>query len=338
MEKRTLGRTGLEVSVLGMGGLFISRIGAADRDDARRAVHRALELGVTYVDTAPSYLDSEDVLGYALADAPRPYLLSTKLGGRPQPFDPKDRDGLRRSVEESLRLLRRDHIDVLFVHEPDRPGQYDWWDDDDRFDGPVNDLLDDLKTEGLIRFTGLGGTTAYELARVMAAGRYDVVLTAFNYSLLWREAEIAVLPEAGRQGMGVVVGSPLQQGALSRRFDEEVRSGAPWLSPPRREQLRRLYALLDELDMPITELAIRFVISNPLVSTTLMGARSVAEVEANVAAAEKGPLPPDVLARLKQIADAVPFRPFEEPAVLPFLRPYRGPGWVNPGASRRSSV
>ena len=88
--------------------------------------------------------------------------------------------------------------------------------------------------------------------------------------------------------------------------------------------------------MPITELAIRFVISNPLVSTTLMGARSVAEVEANVAAAEKGPLRPGVLARLKEIADAVPFRPFEEPAVLPFLRPYRGPGWVSVGASRRS--
>src|SRR3989442_10462590 len=197
MERRPLGRTGLEVSVLGMGGLFISRIGAADRDDARRAVHRALELGVSYADTAPSYLDSEEVLGYALADAPRACYLSTKLGGRPQPFDPKDKDGLRRSVEESLRLLRRDHIDVLFVHEPDRPGQYDWWDDDDRFDGPVNDLLDELKTEGLVRFTGLGGTTAYELARVMAAGRYDVVLTAFNYSLLWRRGHGAAPAQGG---------------------------------------------------------------------------------------------------------------------------------------------
>ena len=335
MERRTLGRTGLEVSVLGMGGLFISRIGAEDRQDARRAVHRALELGVNHADTAPSYLDSEEVLGYALADAPRPCFVSTKLGGRPQPFDPKDRLGLRRSVEESLRLLGRDRIDVLFVHEPDRPGQHDWWDDDD-FNGPVDDVLDELKAEGLIRFTGLGGTTAYEMARVMATGRYDVVLTAFNYSLLWREAENAILPEARRQRMGVVVGSPLQQGALSRRFDEEVRGGAPWLSPPRRDQLRRLYALLDDLDMPITELAIRFVISNPDVSMTLMGARSVAEVEANVAAAEKGPLPGQVLARLKEIADALPFRPFEEPAVLPFLRPYRGPGWVNVGASRRS--
>jgi aryl-alcohol dehydrogenase-like predicted oxidoreductase len=336
MEMRPLGRTGLEVSVLGMGGLFVSRVGGHDRADARRAVHRALELGVNYVDTAPSYADSEEVLGYALADAPRPCFLSTKLGGRPQPFDPKDADGLRRSVEESLRLLGRDRIDVLFVHEPDRPGQYDWWDSWDGFHGPVNDLLDALKAEGLIRFTGLGGTTAYELPRIMATGRYDVVLTAFNYSLLWREAEIAILPEAKRQRMGVVVGSPLQQGALSQRFDEQVRAGAPWLSPPRRDQLRRLYALLDELDMPITELALRFVISSPDVSMTLMGARSVAEVEANVAAAEKGPLPATVLARLQEIGAMVPFRPFEEPAVLPFLRPYTGPGWVNVGAARRS--
>jgi aryl-alcohol dehydrogenase-like predicted oxidoreductase len=336
MQTRVLGRTGLEVSVLGMGGLFVSRVGGNDREEARRAVHRALELGVSYVDTAPSYADSEEVLGYALAGAPRPYCLATKLGGRPQPFDPKDKEALRRSLEESLRLLRRDQVDVLLVHEPDRPGQYDWWDDWDGFHGPVNDLLDELKAEGLIRFSGLGGTTAYELPRVMATGRYDVVLTAFNYSLLWREAEIAILPEAKRQRMGVIVGSPLQQGALSRRFDDEVRAGAPWLSPPRREQLRRLYALLDAVDMPLTELALRFVISNPDVSMTLMGARSVAEVEANAAAAEKGPLPAELLARLNEIAAAVPFRPFEEPAVLPFLRPYRGPGWVNVGATRRS--
>src|SRR5512142_3339134 len=125
MKYRTLGRTGLSVSELGMGGLFVSSFGA-EREEARRAVRRALELGANYVDTAPGYSDSEAVFGYALADAPRPFYLATKLGGRPQPFDPKDRAALRFSVEESLRLLRRDHVDVLLIHEPDRPGQYDW--------------------------------------------------------------------------------------------------------------------------------------------------------------------------------------------------------------------
>jgi aryl-alcohol dehydrogenase-like predicted oxidoreductase len=287
---------------------------------------------VNYVDTAPSYADSEEVLGEALSGVREPYYLSTKLGGRPQPFDPKDKSALRRSVEESLRLLRRDHIDLLMVHEPDRPGQYDWWDQGtgdagaQRFHGPVCELLGELKQEGLISWTGLGGTTAYELPRVMATGDYDVVLTAFNYSLLWREAAIAVLPEAERQRMGVIIGSPLQQGVLARRFDEEIESGAHWLSPPRREQYRRLYGLVNASGIPLPELGLRFVLGDSRVSTTLMGARSVAEVEANVSAVEKGPLPPELLSQLQGIADMVPFRPTEEPFFVPLGRPYRGPG------------
>ena len=154
-----------------------------------------------------------------------------------------------------------------------------------------------------------------------------MVLTAFNYSLLWQEALLEVLPAAKRQGMGIVIGSPLQQGALARRYDEEVNNGARWLSSPRRAQYQALYAFLDEIGMPIHELALRFVISNPDISTTLMGARSVAEVEDNVAAVEAGPLPEDVLARIREIAAMVPFRPFEEPFGLPFGRPERnGPG------------
>ena len=167
------------------------------------------------------------------------------------------------------------------------------------------------------------------MAHLIATGKFDVVLTAFNYSLLWQEALITVLPEAIRQQMGIVVGSPLQQGALSRVYREEVEHGARWLSPPRREQYRALYALVDELDMGLPELALRFVLSNPDISCTLTGARSVAEVEANVAAAERGPLPEEVLARIGAIAAKVPFRPFDEPFVMPFGRPYRGPGHAN---------
>lgn len=325
MHYRTLGRTGLQVSELSMGGLFISRHGG-DREEAVRAVHRALDLGVNLFDTAPGYYDSEEVLGIALDGVTQPHYVSTKLGGRPQPFDPKDKAALRGSVEESLRLLRRDHIDLLLIHEPDRPGQYDWWDSWESFQGPVRELLDELKGEGKIRWTGLGGTTAYELPRILATGAFDVVLTAFNYSLLWREAAISVLPEAERQGMGIIAGSPLQQGALARRYDEEVEHGAPWLSPPRREQYRRLHRLLDEAAIPLPELALRFVLSDARISTTLMGARSAAEVEGNAAAVRKGPLPADLLARLQEIADLVPFRPFEEPFGLPFGRAYRGPG------------
>ena len=85
-------------------------------------------------------------------------------------------------------------------------------------------------------------------------------------------------------------------------------------------------SFLDELDMPLAELAIRFVVSNPDVDTILRGARSEWEVETNVASVEKGPLPADVLERLEQIAAMVPFRPFCEPFGLPWTREYKGPG------------
>ena len=324
MKQRVLGKTGLRVSELGLGGLFISSHGAA-YEDARAAIHRALALGVNYVDSAPSYRNSEEVIGKALDGVSTPLILSTKLGGRPQPFLPQDRDCLMRSVEESLRLLKRDYIDIFMIHEPDRPGQYAWWADPETYDGPVMDVMDALRRDGVIGYTGIGGTTAYQLPHIIRTGKFDVVLTAFNYSLLWREAEIAVLPAAKEMGMGIIIGSPLQQGALARPY-EQVRAGARWLSPPRREQYLALYAYAAELGMTLPELALRFVISNPDISMTLMGARSVQEVEQNVASVERGPLPQAVLERLDVIAAVVPFRPFEEPFGLPFNRPYRGPG------------
>lgn len=330
MEKRMLGRTGLKVSTLGMGGLFVSRVGGRGRDEACKAVRRAFELGVNYVDSAPTYADSEEVLGLALEGVPRDsYYISSKIGGRPQPFDPKDKDALRKSVDESLRLLKLDYLDILMIHEPDRPGQYDWWTDYDNFHAPALELLEELKAEKIIRFTGLGGTTAYQLPHIMATGKFDVVLTAFNYSLLWREAEIAVFPEAKKQNMGVIIGSPLQQGALSRKYDE-IETGAWWLSPPRQEQYKRLYAYLDEIELSLPEAGIRMVLSNPNVSILLMGARSVEEVEQNVGSINAGKLPPEILAELKNIADMVPFRPYEEPFGLPFGRKFHG----GPGQAR----
>jgi aryl-alcohol dehydrogenase-like predicted oxidoreductase len=324
MKTRTLGKTGLEISKLGLGGLFVSSVGGAF-EQARKAILRAVELGVTYVDTAPGYANSEAVIGKVLPEIDEPLVLSTKLGGRPRPFDAQDYDALMASVEESLRLLNRDAIDILMIHEPDRPGQYDWWPDLATYKGaPVMQVLDDLRAQGIVRYVGLGGTTAYEIVPIIKTGMFDVVLTAFNYSLLWREAEIAVLPAAKEQDMGIIIGSPLQQGALARRYDE-VRTGARWLSPPRRAQFQALYDLAAELDMTLPELSLRFVISNPDIATVLMGARSEVEVEQNVAAVERGPLDEDVLARLDEIAAMVPFRPFEEPFGLPFGRDYRGP-------------
>lgn len=324
MKKRILGRTGLEVSELSLGALFVSST-FAEQSEANATVKRALELGVNYIDTAPAYRNSEEALGIALSEAGSECYISTKLGGRPTPFEPRDKKGLLYSVEESLRQLNREKIDILMIHEPDRFGLYDWWSDKERFYGPVCEVLEELKERGLIKYTGLGGTTAYQLARIVETGYFDVVLTAFNYSLLWREAEIEILPAAKKKGVGVVIGSPLQQGALARRWPE-VETGALWLSTPRQNQYKALYGLLDDLQMEISELALRFALSNPDISTVLTGPRSVIEVENSVSAARKGPLSKDILNRLDEIARMVPFRPYEEPFLLPFGgREYGGP-------------
>lgn len=328
MQKVVLGKTGLEVSRLALGGLFVSSWGGAF-EDSKKAVHKAIELGVNYIDTAPGYGNSEEVLGKALEDVKRPLILSTKLGGRPNPFKPQDKACLMQSVEESLRLLGRDHIDILMVHEPDRPGQYDWWTNWQEINGPVLELLTDLRKQRVIKFIGLGGTTVYELAHLVRSGKFDVVLTAFNYSLLWREAGNEVIPAAKAQNMGVIIGSPLQQGALARRYDAVDDRKVYWLSPARRQQMKRLYAFSDKCGLSLPELGLRFVLSNPDVHCALMGSRSEAEVEQNVAAAAKGALPAEILYELDDIAAMVPFRPYCEPfgmgSALSYPFSYRGP-------------
>lgn len=332
MKTTTLGKTGLQVSRVGFGGLFVASF-AAQYVAAKEAVKRGLELGINYFDTAPGYGNSEEVLGKALAGVKQPIVLSTKLGGRPTPFLPQDKACLRASVEESLRLLGRDCIDILMIHEPDRPGQYDWWADRVKVEGPVLELLGELKAEGKIRFAGLGGTTTTEMAHLCRSGKFDVVLTAYNYSLLYREAALEVIPAAKAAGMGIIVGSPLQQGALACRYDEELKSpGAFWVSKMRREQFQKLYAFCDECGMSLPELGIRFVLSNPDIHCVLMGARSATEVEQNAKAANAGPLSADMLKRLEVIAEMVPFRPFGEPFGIGWLlgnpAGYKGSGQV----------
>ena len=332
MEKQSLGKSGIDVSRVGFGGLFVASF-SAQYDDARDAVRRGLDLGVNYFDTAPGYGNSEEVLGKALAGANQPVIVSTKLGGRPSPFDPHDKQALRGSVEDSLKTLGVDCIDILMIHEPDRPGQYNWWTDKVKVEGPVLELTEELKAEGKIRAVGLGGTTTTEMAHLCRSGKFDVVLTAYNYSLLYREAELELFPAAREAGMGIIIGSPLQQGVFSGRFDALLDDPqAYWLSRMRREQLRQLYALSDQCGLSIPEMGVRFHLSQPAMDCLLMGARSAAEVDLNVAAVQAGPLPADVLRQLNAIAAQVPMRPYGEPFGLGWLMRnpanYQGQGKV----------
>lgn len=332
METRRLGRTDLEISVLSIGGLYTSSL-AGGVTETQRILRGAIELGVNAIDTAPAYADSEKTVGEAILGIDDPLIITTKLGGRPQPFDPQDRDGLRRSVEESLRLLGRDHIDILMVHEPDRPGQYPWWTSYDPLEGPALELMDELKAAGKIRYTGLAGTTVTEMTSLVASNRFDVVLTAFNYNVLFREAAQTVIPAAAELDMGIVLGSAFGQGFLTRRADDEVRAKPIWLAESRQRQMLAYYDLLDQAGMPAHELCLRFVLGNPAVSTIPIGCKTAKHLETSVAAAAKGPLPDDITRRLDEIAAMVPHRPWEEPMILPFGRSYVGPGIANMGAA-----
>ena len=314
MKKRILGRTGLEVGELSLGAAFVTR-GEDGFEGSLPVVRRALELGFNLADTSADYGDSEASLGWALEQTDRPCIVSTKLGPPPgwTDFRPKDKDQLRRIVDLCLKNLRRDVIDIVMVHEPDRPGQFDWYDDDVSFHGPVVDLLQELKDDGVIRHTGIGGTGVYELARLCDTGWYDVVLTAFNSSPLWRDALTHVIPAANRHNMGVFLASPTQQGWLVKKY-EQVTNGARWLAPQRREQLKALYDLVDDIGIELPVLCLRWALGVEGVSTVLTGPRNVEQLEQNFSAVEQGPLPNDVAKRLDDIYQMLPQRPFEEPA------------------------
>jgi aryl-alcohol dehydrogenase-like predicted oxidoreductase len=325
MKKVMMGKTGLEVTKLALGGLFISEMGGAFEESKVTTLH-ALDNGINYIDTAPSYWNSETVLGNILKEwkGKKP-IISTKVGS-PKPFDPKSKKDIFQSVDRSMQRLGIDFIDILMVHEPERRHHFNWWDNELTRDGPVIEALAELKQKGKIGSTGLGGTTAHELAMVCDTGKFDMVLTTFNYSLLWREAQYEVLPDAKKHGMGVVAGTPLQQGTLAVRHDDAINNGAPWISRPRREQFKALYKLLDDSGMGIVEMAIRFVISCSMIDVVLAGARSVKEFDENYKVVEKGALPVDILKRLDEIHAMVPFRPTYEQFALPFGNEHKGIG------------
>lgn len=332
METRRLGQTDFDISVLSIGGLYTSSL-AGGVNETQRIVRRAVDLGINAIDTAPAYADSEKTVGEAIRGIDAPLIITTKLGGRPQPFNPQDISGLRHSVDESLRLLGRDHIDILMVHEPDRPQQYPWFTNYDPLEGPVLELMDDLKASGKIKYAGLAGTTVTEMTSLIESRCFDVVLTAFNYNVLFREAADSVIPAAKEHNVGIVLGSAFGQGFLTRRADEEVRQKPIWMANARQQQMLAYYDLLDQAGMPAFELCLRFVLSNPDISTVPIGCKTAEHLEASVAAAAKGPLPADMINRLDEIAAMVPQRPWEEPMILPFAKSYVGPGIANMGAA-----
>ena len=196
IARRRLGRTGLQVTELGLGGVFV-RTAVTAPGEGVRVVRRALELGVNYLDTAPLYGDSQQVLGDALQDIDAPYVLGAKCGRWDWETGPyRSLDAFKRQFEQTQRDLRRDAVDILYIHEADwgpywtdmsvpRTAQFLDADAEYDFDGaPVAAFLRWVKDQGMTRFLGISGNNAHLLAKVLREMEtpIDVVLTAFQYS------------------------------------------------------------------------------------------------------------------------------------------------------------
>ncbi len=301
IEVRPLGTTGEQVTVLGLGGACLSQVSF---NDGLATVRRALELGITYFDTSPMYAHglSQAIYDEALSGRSENYVFATKLGHFASPARFRSPDALRTQLEENLRILRRDRVDVLQLHESD---WHPWWSDKpsperrlalDRAyefaEAPAIRALRDAQSDGLCRFVGVTGNSTEELARVVDAAGVDLCLSAFNYHLLHRGARDTVLPAAARRGAAVVLGGVFQNGQMADLPDSWIEEPPDWLPPVARPALAPLHELLADSGLSFVELTLRYLVSDPTISTILVGAATPAEIEADVAAVQRGPLPP----------------------------------------------
>jgi aryl-alcohol dehydrogenase-like predicted oxidoreductase len=298
MELRTLGRTGVKVSPLCLGTMMLGAWGNTDHDDSIRIVHRALDAGINFVDTADVYAqgESEEIVGKALEGRRDSVVLATKFHGS-MGDDPNMRGNARRwivaEVEASLRRLRTDWIDLYQVHR---------WDPETDHDETLG-ALTDLQRAGKIRYFGCSTFPAHAIVESQWAaerrglGRY--VTEQPPYSLLVRGIEADVLPVCERYGMGVIPWSPLGGGWLSgkwRKGREAESHRGSWtpgrfdLSTPENQAkldaADRLGALADELGIPLPHLAIAFVLRHPAVTSPIVGPRTMEQLESQLGAVD----------------------------------------------------
>jgi D-threo-aldose 1-dehydrogenase len=287
LTRRTLGRAGFSVRPFGFGGGQIGDERIAD-DTAVATVRRALELGIEFIDSSASYGmgESERRIGLALTpEERRGVRLQTKAGSgtRPKAYDG---DSIRRSVESSLMRLQTDYLDVCLIHDPDEMEPV-------LARGGGIEALVRLKEEGVIGATGLG-VRSHEFHReAIRDGRFDVILTYLDYTLLSQTAA-PLIDEAAAAGLGVVIGSSLATGLLGggdaspRHYGREVAAG-----DPDREQVLRLRRWAGERRISLPALALQWILRNPGVGVALTGAVSPAEIEEN-ARAVTATLPPGI--------------------------------------------
>jgi aryl-alcohol dehydrogenase-like predicted oxidoreductase len=286
MQYRTLGGTGIKVSPYALGALMLgASIGNPDHDDSIRIIHKALDAGINFIDTADAYShgESEVVVGKALKGRRDSVVLATKLS-RPMGDDPNQQGASRRwimtAVENSLRRLQTDYIDLYQIHRPD----------------PATDIeetlstLSDLIHSGKVRAIGSSTTPASDIMEAQwVAERRG--LERFRteqppYSILNRGIESEVLPIAQRYGMGTLVWGPLAQGMLTGRVRKGQQSDLvraaffKAISDERRlDAVEQIIPLAGEAGLPMTHLAMAFAITHPGVSSALIGPHTMEQLD-----------------------------------------------------------
>jgi D-threo-aldose 1-dehydrogenase len=291
VEQRPVRGTGLRLpsvglGTAGLGGLYTSVPDA----EAHAVVRHALETGVRYVDTAPQYGHgtAERRIGEALAGIERDgFVLSTKVGRLivPRPdgdtgifadAPPSDavfdfsRDGILRSLEASLERLGLDRVDAVLIHDPD--------DHEDQALGEAFPALAELRAEGVVRAIGAGMNQTRVLERFVRETDVDLVLVANRYTLLDRSAAASLLPACAERDVAVVVGGVFNSGILA-----DLGPGAHYGYAPASEEIlgraRALAATCERHGVPLRAAALQFPSRHPAVTSTLVGARSVAEFD-----------------------------------------------------------
>ena len=282
MQYRTLGRTGIKVSPYALGAMmFGAPPGNPDHDDSIRIIHRALDAGINFVDTADAYSrgESEEIVGKALTGRRDDVVLATKLH-LPMGDDPNQRGNSRRwimtAVENSLRRLQTDYIDLYQIHRPDPDTDIE----------ETLSALSDLIHNGKVRVIGSSTMPASDIVEAQwVAERRG--LQRFRteqppYSILNRSIEAEVLPVAQRYGMGTLVWSPLAKGMLTGRIRQgqqtDLRRAAMLTSfsdERRLDAVEQIVPLADEAGVPMTHLAMAFAITHPGVTSAIIGPRTM---------------------------------------------------------------
>ena len=301
---RTLGRTGLKVPALGLGGAGIGGLygetpqtsgDKANGDKARgdkaaiETVQLAFERGIHYVDTAPLYGESERRIGLALEGVKRDsYILSTKTGTHPRRLQDYSWDGTMWTVENSLKLLKTDYIDLLLVHDPETMEPI-------FASRGALDALEDLKRQKVIGHIGLGQRKLDFHKKAIESGRVDVILTFNDYHPLRQIANDDILPRAEDNNIGVLNGSPLAHGFLAVddpfSLPDELRRHA--LAEGDEEKLLKIHAFCKKYGISPLALSLQFSLRQPRIHCTLTGAKNPDELKVNLEATEQ-PLPESV--------------------------------------------